>query len=47
MVPFLHKWTRLPDDYDALYHRAIAQMERPDFVGHLELATVWGRRAPC
>ncbi len=46
MVPFLQKWTRLPDDYDALYQQALAEMERPDFVGQWDLVTVWGVRSP-
>jgi ubiquinone/menaquinone biosynthesis C-methylase UbiE len=48
-VPFLHKWTRLPDDYDDLCQQMIAEMQSPDFVATGRLLTAWGnaqRRSP-
>jgi ubiquinone/menaquinone biosynthesis C-methylase UbiE len=39
--PFLAKWGALPDDYDTLYHQALAQMQQPDFSATAELLTAW------
>jgi ubiquinone/menaquinone biosynthesis C-methylase UbiE len=39
--PFLAKWGALPDDYDALYQQALAQMQQPDFSATAELLTAW------
>lgn len=41
--PFLQKWTRLPDDYDALYQQALIEMQQPGFVGTWRYVTAWGR----
>jgi ubiquinone/menaquinone biosynthesis C-methylase UbiE len=40
--PFLKKWTRIPDDYEAIYQQALADMQAPDFVATWDLLTVWG-----
>ena len=40
--PFLQKWTRIPDDYDALYNQALIEMQRPDFVAIWRFVTIWG-----
>ncbi len=45
-LPFLHKWTRVPDNYEALYQQALEEINHPDFVGWLELVTAWGERVP-
>jgi len=29
--PFLHKWTKVPTDYDDLYQQALQEMQQPDF----------------
>jgi ubiquinone/menaquinone biosynthesis C-methylase UbiE len=42
MLPFMHKWTRVPDDYEALYQQALNEMQQPDFVATWELLTAWG-----
>src|SRR5579885_368447 len=42
IVPFLRKWTRVPDDYEQMYQQALADMQRPDFVARGHLLTVWG-----
>ncbi len=44
--PFLQKWTRVPDDYDALYQRMLTEFKQTDFVGQFNLLTVWGRNLP-
>ncbi|GAC1358942.1 MAG: hypothetical protein NVS2B12_06100 [Ktedonobacteraceae bacterium] len=42
VVPFLRKWTRLPDDYEHLYQQMLVEMQQPDFVGEWNFITVWG-----
>ena len=42
IIPFLQKWTRVPDDYQAIYQQALDEMHRPDFVGRVGLLTAWG-----
>ncbi len=42
IVPFLQKWTRVPDDYQAIYQQALSEMQQPDFVGRVHLLTAWG-----
>lgn len=44
-LPFLHKWTRVPDNYDALYQQALTDIGQPGCVSTLDLLTVWGERA--
>jgi SAM-dependent methyltransferase len=41
-VPFLRKWTRIPDDYEAIYQQALSEMQQPDFVATWRLLTAWG-----
>jgi SAM-dependent methyltransferase len=40
--PFLQKWTRLPQDYDAVYQRALVEMQQADFVATWRFVTTWG-----
>ncbi len=42
VVPFMRKWTRLPDDYDEIYQQALVEMQRPDFVAQWAVLTAWG-----
>ncbi len=42
ILPFLRKWTSLPENYDAIYQQALHEMHDPDFTADLELVTVWG-----
>ena len=42
--PFLHKWTRVPDTYEALYQQALTDLEQPGYVSTLDVLTVWGER---
>ena len=39
--PFLRKWIRLPDTYDATYQQALSEMKQPDFTATWKLLTVW------
>lgn len=42
IVPFLRKWTRLPEDYDTLYRQMLGEIQQPDFVARGRMLTVWG-----
>jgi hypothetical protein len=42
LVPFIRKWTRIPDDYEAIYQQALTEMHQPDFVGRMGMLTAWG-----
>ncbi len=40
--PFIQKWGGLPDNHDALYRQALADMEQPDFSAIWPYLTAWG-----
>ena len=42
MVPFLHKWMRVPDSYEKLYQQAQLDMREPGFTVTWEMLTAWG-----
>jgi ubiquinone/menaquinone biosynthesis C-methylase UbiE len=42
LLPFFQKWTRVPDDYQALCQQAFHEMQQPDFVATMHLLTAWG-----
>ncbi len=42
IVPFLHKWIYLPDDYQESYQQMLYEMQRPDFIATWEMNTAWG-----
>jgi ubiquinone/menaquinone biosynthesis C-methylase UbiE len=42
ILPFLRKWTRVPDDYEEIYQRMLSEMQQPDFVATWGLLTAWG-----
>ena len=42
VLPFLHKWTQVPDDYEEIYQQMLREMQQPDFVATLNLLTAWG-----
>lgn len=42
LLPFLKKWTRVPDDYQELCQQALHEMQQPDFVATMHLVTAWG-----
>ncbi len=44
LLPFLHKWTKVPADYETIYQQAVAEMQRPDFVATMNLLTTWGSK---
>ena len=46
VLPFLHKWTRVPDNYEEIYQQMLVELQRPDFEGIVEILTVWGINTP-
>ncbi|GAC1360468.1 MAG: hypothetical protein PVSMB5_12040 [Ktedonobacteraceae bacterium] len=42
IIPFLRKWTRVPDDYEQFYQQALREMRQPDFTATWHLLTAWG-----
>jgi ubiquinone/menaquinone biosynthesis C-methylase UbiE len=32
LLPFMRKWSRLPDDYESIYEQMLIEMQQPDFV---------------
>jgi ubiquinone/menaquinone biosynthesis C-methylase UbiE len=42
IVPFLHKWTRVPEDYEAIYQQMLSETQQPDFMATGGLLTAWG-----
>ncbi len=44
-APFVGKWTRLPDNYEALCQQALIEMQQPAFVATGRLLTAWGSRS--
>jgi ubiquinone/menaquinone biosynthesis C-methylase UbiE len=40
--PFLQKWTRVPEDYEAVYQQALTEMQQADFVAIWRFVTAWG-----
>jgi ubiquinone/menaquinone biosynthesis C-methylase UbiE len=45
LLPFLHKWTQVPEDYDAIYRQALIEMQQRDFVAIWRFVTTWGNVA--
>ncbi|HET8840621.1 MAG TPA: class I SAM-dependent methyltransferase [Ktedonobacteraceae bacterium] len=41
-LPFLRKWTKIPNDYEELGERALSEMQQPDFVATWNIHTIWG-----
>ena len=45
-LPFLRKWTHVPNDYEAIYQQLLKEMQQPDFVATTRLLITWGTRSP-
>lgn len=43
ILPFLRKWTRVPEDYEQIYQASIREIQQPDFEVPMSLLTVWGK----
>lgn len=42
LLPFFRKWTRVPDDYEAIYQQALEDMQQAGFGVTWTLLTAWG-----
>lgn len=45
-LPFLRKWTQIPDDYEDLYQQMLREMQQPGFAATWSLLTAWGHPQP-
>ena len=45
-LPFLRKWTRVPEDYEQIYQQMLREMQQPNFAVTMCLLTAWGTRSP-
>lgn len=45
-IPYIRKWTGLPDDYEAIYQQALIEMQQPGFEATWNLLTAWGNPSP-
>ncbi|HLI05035.1 MAG TPA: methyltransferase domain-containing protein [Ktedonobacteraceae bacterium] len=43
-LPFMRKWTRVPDDYETIYQQMLNEMQDPHFIAPWRLLTVWGNK---
>ena len=43
-LPFMRKWSRVPDDYETIYQQMLSEMQQPGFVAPWNLLTVWGHK---
>jgi len=41
-LPFLQKWSRVPDNYEDHYQQMLAEMQQPDFFVTNQTITAWG-----
>jgi ubiquinone/menaquinone biosynthesis C-methylase UbiE len=46
VLPFLRKWTHVPDDYEEIYQQELIEMQQPDFAATWDLLTAWGNKPP-
>jgi len=42
ILPFLQKWTHVPDNYDDVYQQMLTEMQQPGSVATWTFLTVWG-----
>ena len=45
-LPFLRKWTLVPEDYEECYQQMLTELGQPDFAATWKLQTVWGQVQP-
>lgn len=41
-LPFIHKWTSVPGDFEETYRQMLWEIQQPDFVATARLHTIWG-----
>lgn len=46
IVPFLRKWTRVPDDYETIYQQMLSEVQQSDVAAPWSLLTTWGNTPP-
>ncbi len=46
LVPFLRKWTRMPDTYEEIYQQMLSDMRQPGFRAVSRPLVAWGVRSP-
>lgn len=44
LLPFIRKWSQVPDNYAELRQQTLQDMQRPDFVATLTVVTAWGTK---
>lgn len=44
LLPFLQKWTHVPEDYETLCQQVLSEIQQPDFVVTWRLLTAWGTK---
>lgn len=42
ITPFLHKWTRVPENYEEIYQQMLTELQQPDFEATGGVLTAWG-----
>ena len=42
-LPFIKKWTHIPDNYEEIYQQALHDMQQKGFIAKTKLTTVWGK----
>ncbi len=41
-LPFMRKWSRVPENYEQLVQQALSEMQQPDFLATWGMFTAWG-----
>ena len=44
LLPFIRKWTQVPENYAELRQQTVDDVRRPDFAATLTVATAWGTK---
>lgn len=44
LIPFLRKWTRVPENYEEIYQQMVKEMLQPGFVAAWKYLTVWAHK---
>jgi ubiquinone/menaquinone biosynthesis C-methylase UbiE len=44
LVPFLNKWSRVPEGYETIYQQMLSEMQQHDFVATGSMLTAWGNK---
>lgn len=44
IVPFLQKWSKVPENYDQIYQQGLKEMDQPDYTVEWEMLTAWGTK---